>query len=505
MTFRFSLFSKILVTFFINLVLIGLFLAFSFNLRFRLAPESPLRGETGDRLRTVERLISQELNESSQDKWDSILARYSDAYAVGFLLLSPSGHWIAGEAVAIPPVVEEKIAEMGRPRPRQLNRRHPPREMIQDGILSDRPPGTEGDQEGHGHRPPPPHHDGRHGRFTVRSSDPTRYWACIRTAILFHGAPPPRPALLLAVSDSMTGNGLFMDPKPWLIVAGIVVLLSGLLWAPLLRSLTRRISRMTTATEEIGRGHFDVRVDERQTDDIGRLGKAINEMAFRLSRYVEGQKRFLGDVAHELASPVARIQVGLGILEQRVDEGNRERVQDVIEEVGHMSDLISELLSFTRAEIEPARAELKSVAAADIIQRAVEREVTENIEIGIEVDEDLVVVADPELLARALGNLIRNAIRYAGESGPIDISTRRKGKNAAIEVRDSGPGVPEAELDRLFEPFYRPEASRGADTGGVGMGLAIVKTCAEACHGSVSARNIEPRGFVVTIVLDTPN
>lgn len=505
MTFRFSLFAKILFMFLVNLVLIGLFLAFSFNLQFRLAPESPLRGETGDRLHTVEQLITHELSESAQESWDPILARYSDVYKVDFLLLSPRGERIAGKALPIPPAVEEKVSKMVLHRgPKPPDRRHPPQDMNPGTPPSHRPPSTNADQEVRRHQPPPSPHDGRNSRATVRTSDPTRYWVCLRTAVVFHQERHPRPALFLAVSDSITGNGLFMDPKPWLIVAGVLVLLSGLLWIPLIRSLTGRLSRLTAATEAIGRGRFDVSIDGRRSDEIGRLGRSVKKMAFRLSRYVKGQKRFLGDVAHELASPVARIQVGLGILEQRVDEENRERVQDVIEEVGHMSGLISELLSFTRAEIEPARAELKIVSVADIIQRAVDREVTENIEIGIKTDEGLEVVADPELLARALGNIIRNAIRYAGDSGPIDISARREGKNATIEIRDSGPGVPEEELDRLFEPFYRPEISRRADTGGMGMGLAIVKTCAEACGGSVSARNIEPVGFAVTIVLDTP-
>jgi len=504
MTLRFSLFEKILATFLVNLVVIGLFLALSFDLRFGLAPDSPLRGETGDRLLMVEQLITHELSGSSQESWDSILERYADAYKVDFILLSPTVDRIAGKAVPIPAMVEEKIVKMDLRRPGRRPHGPPEKGRPREAPRPHPPPSPDIDSDDRRHRPPSPSPGNQPSRFTVRTSDPTRYWACVRTGVVFPGGRHPRPALLLAVSDSMTGNGLFMDPKPWLIVAGVVVLLSGLLWAPFIRSLTRRISRLTAATEAIGRGRFEVGIEGRRSDEIGRLGRAINKMAFRLSRYVKGQKRFLGDVAHELASPVARIQVGLGILEQRVDEGNRERVRDVINEVGHMSGLISELLSFTRAEIEPAKTELKAVDAAAVIGRAVDREAAGEVEIRIDVDEGLEVVADPELLIRALGNMLRNAVRYAGNSGPIDISARREGKNALIEVRDVGPGVPGEELDRLFEPFYRPEVSRRADTGGVGMGLAIVKTCLEACNGSVSARNVEPSGFAVTIILGMP-
>jgi two-component system sensor histidine kinase CpxA len=130
-----------------------------------------------------------------------------------------------------------------------------------------------------------------------------------------------------------------------------------------------------------------------------------------------------------------------------------------------------------------------------------ERERTEGAQVRTAVPDDLAVVADPELLARALANVVRNAVRYAGSAGPIDITARREQDEVIIEVCDSGVGVPAESLFQLFEPFYRPEASRGRDSGGVGLGLAIVKTCIQTCHGAVSARNLKPHGFCVAIVL----
>jgi two-component system sensor histidine kinase CpxA len=131
--------------------------------------------------------------------------------------------------------------------------------------------------------------------------------------------------MLLAVSDSVTGNGFFFDPLPWMIVAAAIVLISALLWIPMVRYITRPLTRMTLATEEVANGGFDVSIHESRTDEIGRLARAINHMTSRLSAFVKGQKRFLGDVAHELGSPIARIQFGLGALEQRVDAKSRKR------------------------------------------------------------------------------------------------------------------------------------------------------------------------------------
>jgi two-component system sensor histidine kinase CpxA len=111
------------------------------------------------------------------------------------------------------------------------------------------------------------------------------------------------------------------------------------------------------------------------------------------------------------------------------------------------------------------------------------------------------VMADPELLVRALSNLLRNAIRYGAEAGPIEIHAERREDSVLITIADSGPGVPEAELEKIFDAFYRVDASRNRQTGGSGLGLAIVRTCVESCNGSVAAENRAPHGLAVQVRL----
>ena len=258
---------------------------------------------------------------------------------------------------------------------------------------------------------------------------------------------------------------------------------------------------MTRAAESIANGRFDITIDEPRADEIGRLAKTINHMTTRLSGYVTGQKRFLGDVAHELGSPIARIQFGLGALEQRVGKENRQRVLDVLEDVEHMSKLASELLAFSRADLKSDTVKLEPIYLLPVVQAAVKRESAIAADIRVTLDPRIQVVASAELLARAFANIVRNAVKYAVGAGPIAITAEKKKEWVAICVRDSGPGVPEEFLDQLFEPFFRPEASRDRDSGGVGLGLAIVKTCVEACQGTVTARNLKPSGFAVTITL----
>ena len=111
------------------------------------------------------------------------------------------------------------------------------------------------------------------------------------------------------------------------------------------------------------------------------------------------------------------------------------------------------------------------------------------------------MLAVPHLLGRALANLVRNAVRYAADRGPIEISARSAGDGVVISVADHGPGVAQEFLPRLFDPFFRADPSRTRETGGVGLGLAIVKSCAESCGGHVAAENRETGGLVVTLFL----
>jgi len=300
------------------------------------------------------------------------------------------------------------------------------------------------------------------------------------------------PVTLLAVSDSISGSGLFLDFRPWIMVALGALVFSVLFWLPLVRGITRSVAQMTNATEQVAEGHFHVRVNETRRDELGRLGAAINRMSGRLAGFVTGQKRFLGDVAHELCSPIARIQVALGILEQRAD------VEDIREEIQQMSQLVNELLSFSKAGLREKEIVLQPVRLADLVRSVVAREGSERVR--LEIAEDLTAAAEPGLLSRALANLVRNALRYGGES-PIVIRAEPQNGHIILTVADSGPGVPEENLQQIFDPFFRVETSRSRETGGVGLGLAIVKTCVEACQGTVTARNCQPTGLQVEIRL----
>jgi len=195
--------------------------------------------------------------------------------------------------------------------------------------------------------------------------------------------------------------------------------------------------------------------------------------------------------------------VALGILEQRADTRQKDQVKDLREEVEQMSGLVNELLSFSKASVGRANIKLQAVSIRAVVEKAASRESssTGGTEVKVEVAEDLRAVADPELLLRAMGNVLRNAIRYAGNAGPITISAAREGENVMVTIEDCGAGIPEDALGQVFDPFYRVDSSRTRETGGVGLGLSIVKTCVESCGGTVSCENRQPTGLRVLIKL----
>ena len=483
---RSSLFTKILLWFFLNLVILGVVLFVFFQLRFLISPDSPLWGRSGNLTMSLSRLIGHELSNASQDEWNAILERYSEAYQVDLLLYEISGEKLAGKDVEVPQQIVEKITS-------QEGREFGGRKQ----------PGY-GEKDGSGHRGRMHQGHRRIPAFNERTSDPTRYWVGLWVRIFSEEPGPPRRPILVAVTDSLFGSGLYPDPMPWILVVAVIVFLSIAWWFPMVRSLTRPIVEMTGATEEISKGRFDVRVDEKRTDEIGRLGRAINRMASRLSRYIHGQKRFMSDVAHELGSPIARMQMAMGVVNEKIqDESLRASFEDVAEEVELMASLVNEFLSYSRAEISPSKVKLQNVKPADVVNRVIARESLDDADIRLDIENDIEVVAEPELLSRALANLIRNAVRYAGQAGPIRVAAGKQGGKVKIEVSDSGPGVPDEYIERIFDPFFRKESDRGRETGGAGLGLAIVKTCVDACQGTVTARNLKPAGFAVEITLNT--
>ncbi|HAM72344.1 MAG TPA: hypothetical protein DCM86_11930, partial [Verrucomicrobiales bacterium] len=414
MKLRLPLYAQILGWFFMNLVLLGVVFLLFVRMQFHVGADWLLTFGAGDRIDALAEGVLSDLRSGGRDQWAGILQRAAEPYGVDLGLVSgdPRGGGIG--MTNLPPLIRERVMQRGGGPPGgRPPRRGPP---LQGPGERERGPGGRGPLDGFG---PPGGGGGGYPKFMARTEDPTRYWVVVRLPIPESPGGRPAPGALVIASASLSGGGLLFDVTPWVSVAGAIVLLSALFWIPFVHGVTRSVSQLTRATEQIAQGQFEVRLGSDRRDELGSLAGSVNRLAGRLSGYVTGQKRFLGDIAHELCAPLARLQMTMGILEQRVDPGVAETLQDAQQEVQEMSLLVNELLSFSKAGLEARESGLQRVELLPLVQRVVDRESPGGEGVTVGVPEGLWCAAHPELLSRALGNLLRNAIRYAGGAGAI--------------------------------------------------------------------------------------
>ena len=507
---------KVSVWLMLNLLLLAALGLGFFIVQGGLGWNALVAGRSGARAQAKANIIAAEVGAAAQADRNAVLDRFKAAYGAEFYLFRGFDGQAAGTSVELPAAVQSRIdswrqlfrSPFGPPGSRGSRGGFVPRERSdRDGSDSAtrRAPPPAADEAAPKREPPPPPPETsdtvrESGRFIVRSDAPGQYWVGMRVLFASATTGRPTPALLIARVDSFWALLQFLDLQAWLLAGTVVLLLSVLFWLPLVRGITRSIGQLTAATERIAEGHFDTRVESSRRDELGKLGDSVNKMATRLDTHMSGQKRFLGDVAHELCSPLARLQMATGILGDQAPASLQETVADVREEVQQMSTLVNELLAFTKAGLRSRDVVTAALELAPLVSEVLAREDTGS-RLTMNVPADLKVRAESGLLARAFGNLVRNALRYAGDAGPITVTAQREPRFISLAIEDSGPGVPPADLDRLGEPFFRPELARTRESGGVGLGLAIVRNSIAACGGEVRFSNRTPHGFRAEIRL----
>ncbi|GEP45787.1 sensor histidine kinase [Brevifollis gellanilyticus] len=513
----FNLYSRILLWLLVNvLVLAGAFW-FVLQWQFREGMQGALGGIVGDRLQTIGREMHAVISTMKRADWDPMLKGFGERHGVKALIATVPARRIAGAEVEMPDNVQRLLADMHP----ELAHRPPPRDGNEppDGDRPPPPPPRDdleallfGRDFPLGIGPPPGPDDGprfdelntimpvKLGTFMLPVGTPPVYYTGIRLPLVPGWNRRDGPLILMIVTDRITGGGLFFDVKPWFLALFGAMAVSALLWLPFVSGITRSVRANMHATEQIARGQFDVRVPENRSDELGRLSHAVNQMAAQLDGIVRGQKRFLGDIAHELCSPMARMEMSLGILEERLTDTDALRLADARDELRQMSALVHELLSFSRTTIASAAKPAENVPLLSLIDEVAGTEAIPAQKLRVTVSADLVVRCIPDLLRRAIGNILRNARLHAPESD-IEVTASRRGDLIRLRIADNGPGVPPESLPRLFEPFYRVDTSRDRQTGGSGLGLAIVKTCVETCGGSASLSSNEPHGLIVEMEL----
>ncbi len=293
----------------------------------------------------------------------------------------------------------------------------------------------------------------------------------------------------------------------------LAVITSGLVCFFLARYLTSPIGQLRAATQKLASGDLTARADlpgSGRYDEMGGLIRDFNQMAERIENLVNAQNRLLTDISHELRSPLARLNVALELARQRSGAEAKSALDRIDRETNRLNELIQRLLTIARLEGGDESAEKVPVPLEDIIREIAKDASFEaqcrHCRVEVLVQNSAEVIGNPTLLHSAVENVVRNAIRYTQEGSAVEIHLEAEQKlgdkeDAVIRVMDSGPGVPETALNKLFEPFYRLDDARGRQTGGVGLGLAITDRAVRLQGGSVRASNRPGGGLVVEIRL----
>jgi two-component system sensor histidine kinase CpxA len=237
------------------------------------------------------------------------------------------------------------------------------------------------------------------------------------------------------------------------------------------------------------------------------LGQDFNSMAERLESMVRAQQRLLGDISHELRSPLARLGVALGLARQRSGPEANGALDRIERESDNLNEMISQLLTLTRLESGTDGRKRTNIDLAALVKEVADDADFEarsiNRAVQVVSSERCSIKGVEELLRSAVENVVRNALRYTPEGTAVEVALRRQNGNAVISVRDRGNGVPEESLEKIFRPFYRTEDARDRQSGGgTGLGLAITERAVRMHGGSVQAANVAGGGLSVEMKLD---
>lgn len=291
---------------------------------------------------------------------------------------------------------------------------------------------------------------------------------------------------------------------------GIVIVVSGIVCFAVARYLARPLQHVRDVSYRLAAGDLRARVGPRvaaRRDEIGDLVHDFDAMASRIEALVQSQSQLLSDISHELRSPLARLNVALELGRRKAGLDAQADLERIEVEADRMNELIGRILALARAESREASTTSESVDLADVVRR-----VTDDARYEAQRQQKSVVLrttaaptvnGDPRLIASAVDNIVRNAIRYTPERSSVDVVIDRAARDAVITVRDHGPGAPQSELERIFAPFHRVESARDRESGGVGLGLTIARRAIHVHGGSITAENVSDGGLRVTIRIPT--
>lgn len=333
-----------------------------------------------------------------------------------------------------------------------------------------------------------------------------------------HRRPQHRPIIingqryrLIPDFRSVTLSRVLNRPRVIATPILLAALVSAIVCLLLARYLTAPIGRLRQATQKLARGDLDQRVSSsmgKRKDEIVELANDFDHMAEQLQTLIESHKQLLRDASHELRSPLARLQVALGLAQQRGGSENKKEFDRIERETERLNELIGQLLSLSRMEASTIEIEQRPIELDVLLEEVTDDAAYEahavNRDVKIIHSLPVTISGNSMLLSSAMENVVRNAIHYTAEGTMVELSLQQDNEKpgwVVIRIRDHGPGIPEDMLKSIFKPFVRVGQARDRQTGGYGLGLAIAKRAISLHGGEMTAANEVDDGMSIFIHL----
>ena len=333
----------------------------------------------------------------------------------------------------------------------------------------------------------------RDGAFRSRAASPVMYQNRIIGAVYAYEYDRDQASLLTDLQSNLMRLSAGI---------GAAVLVLSLF---LSKALTQKIARLLTAIREVREGAYSTRANVPGRDEISQIAQEFNSLTDRLQTTENARRRFVSDASHELKTPLAAIRLLTDSILQsdRIDmETTKDFVSDIGQEAERLTRITEDLLRLTRLDsgVMEAPGVVDVLPVLEQVMRMMSLLAQEKgTDLTYEAGDDCFVLATKDEIHQVIYNLTDNAVKYAGSGGVIQVTLRRRGNMVALEVADNGPGIPEEDLPRIFERFYRVDKARSRAAGGTGLGLSIVSDTVRRRGGSVEVRNLPAGGACFTV------
>ena len=337
--------------------------------------------------------------------------------------------------------------------------------------------------------------------------DVNRTWVgCFASALVSDGNRVGALVMITSVQDTFDSLTSMQDRM--LAIFGIALAVVLAMAGVIARIVTRPVAELSAGIERMSKGDYSHRVHVPGKGEMAQLAAAFNQMSEQVHNLDEARNQFVSNASHELKTPLATIKILVESMIYQDDmppELRREFLTDIDREIDRLSSVVGDLLTLVHIDSHKLRLRREMMVFSETVRESVKRlqplAQKRGQEISVEIADQCEMFADPGKLAQVCYNIIENAIKYTPDGGKIAVSLRRMGRDAVLDISDTGVGIPEEDLPHVFDRFYRVDKARSRETGGTGLGLSIVQQIVRLHAGSVTVQSKRGEGTTFTVQL----